>query len=118
MDIIVAFTSDSSSRLFPLLSCSLSLDCSPFFVLLHIFVFPFFVLGDLSKLEPTSLSRSDSEDIGGCSCLVSSSFSSAEGCSIVTIVDNLLNLHHRMISPLIGSVLPVESSGQREFRTV
>jgi hypothetical protein len=33
-------------------------------------------------------------------------------------IENLLNLRHPMIAPLIGSVLPVESIGQREFRTV
>jgi serine/threonine protein kinase len=32
--------------------------------------------------------------------------------------ENLLNLRHPMIAPLIGCVLPVESSGQREFKTV
>jgi hypothetical protein len=33
-------------------------------------------------------------------------------------MENLLNLRHPMIAPLIGCVLPVESSGQREFETV
>jgi hypothetical protein len=33
-------------------------------------------------------------------------------------MENLLNLHHQIITPLIGCVLPVESSGRREFRTV
>jgi serine/threonine protein kinase len=33
-------------------------------------------------------------------------------------MENLLNLRHPMIAPLIGCVFPVESSGQREFRTV
>jgi hypothetical protein len=33
-------------------------------------------------------------------------------------IENLLNLRHPMITPLIGCVLPVELSGQREFKTV
>jgi serine/threonine protein kinase len=41
-----------------------------------------------------------------------------ERCQIETKIENLLNLRHPMITPLIGCVFPVESSGQREFRTV
>jgi hypothetical protein len=33
-------------------------------------------------------------------------------------MENLLNLRHPMIAPLVGCVLPVESSGQRELQTV
>jgi hypothetical protein len=33
-------------------------------------------------------------------------------------IEKLPNLRHSMIAPLIGCVFPVESSGQREFRTV
>jgi hypothetical protein len=43
---------------------------------------------------------------------------SIERHQIDTEVENLLNLRHPMIAPLIGCVFPVESSGQREFRTV
>jgi serine/threonine protein kinase len=39
-------------------------------------------------------------------------------CQIEMEIENLLNLRHPMITPLIGSVLPVESSGQWEFKTV
>jgi hypothetical protein len=31
---------------------------------------------------------------------------------------NLLNQRHPMIAPLIGCVFPVESSGERELKTV
>jgi hypothetical protein len=41
-----------------------------------------------------------------------------ERCQIETEIENLLNLRHPMIAPLIDCVLPVESSGQRKFRTV
>jgi serine/threonine protein kinase len=43
---------------------------------------------------------------------------SIERRQIETEIDNLLNLHHPMIAPLIGCVFPVGSSGQRKFRTV
>jgi hypothetical protein len=39
-------------------------------------------------------------------------------CKIEIEIENLLNLRHPMIALLIGSVFPVESSGQREFKTV
>jgi hypothetical protein len=43
---------------------------------------------------------------------------SIERRQIDTEVENLLNLRHPMIAPLIGCVFPVESSGRWEFRTV
>jgi hypothetical protein len=43
---------------------------------------------------------------------------SIERREIEAEMENLLNLRHPMIAPLIGCVLPVESSGQRKFRTV
>jgi serine/threonine protein kinase len=43
---------------------------------------------------------------------------SIERRQIETEMEKLLNLHHPMIAPLIGCVLPVEPSGQWEFRTV
>jgi serine/threonine protein kinase len=39
-------------------------------------------------------------------------------CQIETEVENLLNLRHQMITPLIGCVFPVESSGRWELKTV
>jgi serine/threonine protein kinase len=41
-----------------------------------------------------------------------------ERCQIETEIENLLNLRHPMIAHLIDCVFPVESSRQREFRTV
>jgi serine/threonine protein kinase len=43
---------------------------------------------------------------------------SLERRQIETEIENLLNLRHPMIAPLIGCVFPGESSGQREFKTV
>jgi hypothetical protein len=43
---------------------------------------------------------------------------SIERRQLETEIENLWNLRHPMIAPLTGCVLPVESSGQREFRTV
>jgi serine/threonine protein kinase len=36
---------------------------------------------------------------------------------IETEIENLLNLRHPTIAPLIGFVFPAESSGRREFKT-
>jgi hypothetical protein len=43
---------------------------------------------------------------------------SIERRQLETEMENLLNLRHPMIAPLIGCVLPVKTSGQREFKTV
>jgi hypothetical protein len=43
---------------------------------------------------------------------------SIEQRQLETEMENLLNLRHLMIALLIGCVLPVESSGQREFGTL
>jgi serine/threonine protein kinase len=40
------------------------------------------------------------------------------GFEEVSVIENLLNLCHTMIAPLIGCVLPLESSGRGEFITV
>jgi serine/threonine protein kinase len=41
-----------------------------------------------------------------------------ERCQIETEIENLLNLRHPLIAPLIGSVFPVESVGLLELKTV
>jgi serine/threonine protein kinase len=41
-----------------------------------------------------------------------------EQCQIETEIENLLNLRHPLIAPLISCLFPVESSGQQEFKTV
>jgi serine/threonine protein kinase len=38
-------------------------------------------------------------------------------CQIVTEIENLFNLRHPLIAPLIGFVFPVESDGRREWKT-
>jgi hypothetical protein len=43
---------------------------------------------------------------------------SIERRQIETEMENLLNRRHPMIAPLIVCIFPVESSGQRKFRTV
>jgi cell division control protein CDC15 len=43
---------------------------------------------------------------------------SIEPWQIGTEIDNMLNLRHPMIAPLISSVFPVESNRQWEFKTV
>jgi hypothetical protein len=39
-------------------------------------------------------------------------------CQIETEIENLMDLRHPMIAPLIGCVFPVEASRQREFQIV
>jgi hypothetical protein len=41
-----------------------------------------------------------------------------ERCQIETEIENVLNLRHPLIAPLAGSVLPVESNGLWELKTV
>jgi hypothetical protein len=41
-----------------------------------------------------------------------------ERCEIETELENLLNMRHPMIAPLIGCVFSVEPSGWLEFKTV
>jgi hypothetical protein len=38
-------------------------------------------------------------------------------CQIATEIENLFNLRHPLIAPLIGIVFPVESGGRRELKT-
>jgi hypothetical protein len=38
-------------------------------------------------------------------------------CQIATEIENLLNLRHPPIAPLIGFPFPVESGGRRELKT-
>jgi serine/threonine protein kinase len=38
-------------------------------------------------------------------------------CEIVTEIENLFNLRHPLIAPLIGFAFPVESGGQRQLKT-
>jgi hypothetical protein len=42
----------------------------------------------------------------------------SERCQVEIEIENLLNLRHPVIPPLIGCVLSVESTGRRKFRTV
>jgi hypothetical protein len=44
--------------------------------------------------------------------------SPADLCKLGTEIENLLNLRHTMIRPLIGCVLSMDSTEQREFKTV
>jgi serine/threonine protein kinase len=39
-------------------------------------------------------------------------------CQFETEIENLFNLRHRLITPLIGFVFPVKSVGRRELKTV